>query len=130
MFVKIPPMTTVASGRCTSLPAEVETAILQGSPGNEIHLHAPRTELTSTDGRRAACIRDAGDWDALSETDREHLRGVFDERVFPVLTPLAVDPAHPFPYISNLSLNLAVIVADPHTGQRRFARVKVPPLLP
>ena len=50
--------------------------------------------------------------------------------VFPVLTPLAVDPAHPFPYISNLSLNLAVLVRDPTTGEDRFARVKVPPLLP
>ena len=70
------------------------------------------------------------DWDVLSETDQEHLRGVFDERVFPVLTPLAVDPAHPFPYISNLSLNLAVVVRDPATHEERFARVKVPPLLP
>ena len=51
-------------------------------------------------------------------------------RIFPVLTPLAVDPAHPFPYISNLSLNLAVVVRDPATGEQRFARVKVPPLLP
>ena len=50
--------------------------------------------------------------------------------MFPVLTPLAVDPAHPFPYISDLSLNLAVVVRDPETGVRRFARVKVPPLLP
>ena len=47
-----------------------------------------------------------------------------------MLTPLAVDPGHPFPYISNLSLNLAVIVRDPVTGERRFARVKVPDLLP
>ncbi len=70
------------------------------------------------------------DWDALSAADREHLQGVFDERVFPVLTPLAVDPAHPFPYISNLSLNLAVVVRDPATREERFARVKVPPLLP
>ena len=55
---------------------------------------------------------------------------MFEERIFPVLTPLAVDPAHPFPYISDLSLNLAVVVRDPDTGVRRFARVKVPPLLP
>jgi polyphosphate kinase len=55
---------------------------------------------------------------------------VFDNRIFPVLTPLAVDPAHPFPYISNLSLNLAVVVRDASTGEERFARVKVPPLLP
>ncbi|MGH9050249.1 MAG: polyphosphate kinase 1 [Acidimicrobiia bacterium] len=70
------------------------------------------------------------DWDDLSDADRAHLVAVFEERVFPVLTPLAVDPAHPFPYISNLSLNLAVVVRDPATEVVRFARVKVPPLLP
>ncbi len=69
-------------------------------------------------------------WDQLDEDDRKHLVEVFETRIFPVLTPLAVDPGHPFPYISNLSLNLAVSVRDPATGQRRFARVKVPPVLP
>jgi polyphosphate kinase len=69
-------------------------------------------------------------WDELSDGDRAHLVEVFEERIFPVLTPLAVDPAHPFPYISNLSLNLAVVVRDPSTSEVRFARVKVPPLLP
>lgn len=69
-------------------------------------------------------------WEELDDDDREFLVGVFAERVFPVLTPLAVDPAHPFPYISTLSLNLAVVVRDPETGEQRFARVKVPPLLP
>ena len=69
-------------------------------------------------------------WDDLSNDDRSYLVDVFQARVFPVLTPLAVDPAHPFPYISNLSLNLAVQVLDPTTGEQRFARVKVPPLLP
>jgi polyphosphate kinase len=66
----------------------------------------------------------------LTERDRELLAEVFQERIFPVLTPLAVDPAHPFPHISNLSLNLAVMVRDPMRQQPRFARVKVPPLLP
>ncbi len=66
----------------------------------------------------------------LSKADRGLLAEVFQERIFPVLTPLAVDPAHPFPYISNLSLNLAVMVRDPMRQQPRFARVKVPPLLP
>ena len=65
----------------------------------------------------------------LSKADRRLLSEVFQERIFPVLTPLAVDPAHPFPYISNLSLNLAVMVRDPMRHQPRFARVKVPPLL-
>jgi polyphosphate kinase len=69
-------------------------------------------------------------WESLDEGDRDWLEKVFAERIFPVLTPLAVDPGHPFPYISNLSLNLAVIVRDPAGGERRFARVKVPPLLP
>jgi polyphosphate kinase len=66
---------------------------------------------------------------SLGDEDHKQMQRVFDD-VFPVLTPLAVDPGHPFPYISNLSLNLAVIVRDPVTGERRFARVKVPPLLP
>jgi polyphosphate kinase len=69
-------------------------------------------------------------YDELDEDDRKHLDEVFDDRIFPVLTPLAVDPGHPFPYISDLSLNLAVEVRDPKTGERRFARVKVPNLLP
>ena len=55
---------------------------------------------------------------------------MFEEQIYPVLTPLAVDPGHPFPYISDLSLNLAVMVRDPQRRQQRFARVKVPPLLP
>jgi polyphosphate kinase len=68
--------------------------------------------------------------EALDRADLAFLEQEFDERIFPVLTPLSVDPAHPFPYISNLSLNLAAMVRDPMTGVRRFARVKVPPLLP
>ncbi|WP_030175500.1 RNA degradosome polyphosphate kinase [Spirillospora albida] len=69
-------------------------------------------------------------WDELSETERERLRRLFRDRIYPVLTPLVVDSAHPFPYISGLSLNLAVIVRDPETDATMFARVKVPPLLP
>jgi polyphosphate kinase len=61
--------------------------------------------------------------------DRRYLDRYFQENVFPVLTPLAVDPAHPFPYISNLSLSLAVVLRDAD-GEERFARVKVPKLLP
>lgn len=70
------------------------------------------------------------DWDDLLDPDRKHLQDVFEREIFPMLTPLAVDPTHPFPYISNLSLNLAVRVRDPRDGIVRFARVKVPPLLP
>ena len=69
-------------------------------------------------------------WEELSETDRAHLTVQFHTRVFPVVTPLSVDPGHPFPYLSNMSLNLAVAVRDPATGEGRFARVKVPPILP
>ena len=70
------------------------------------------------------------DWSSLDEDDRNHLVDVFNRQIFPVLTPLSVDPGHPFPYISNLSLNLVVRVVDPVTGESRIARVKVPPLLP
>jgi polyphosphate kinase len=69
------------------------------------------------------------DWNELGEGDHAELDRVFRDRMFPVITPLSVDPSHPFPYISSLSLNLAAMVRDPMTGQRRFARVKVPPLL-
>ena len=68
-------------------------------------------------------------WRQVSDEARVALTATFIERIFPVLTPLAVDPGHPFPYISNLSLNLAVWLRDPADGRRRFARVKVPPLL-
>ena len=69
-------------------------------------------------------------WDDLSADEKAAMDSFFDARVFPVLTPLAVDPSHPFPYISGLSLNLAVVVRNPETGSELFARVKVPPLLP
>jgi polyphosphate kinase len=69
-------------------------------------------------------------WDDLDAEDQAFLDELFDEQLFPVLTPLAVDPAHPFPYISNLSLNLAVVVRVPGELTRRIARVKVPQSLP
>ena len=92
--------------------------------------------------RHAACYRDeicpamAKEgieilrWDVLADTEQERLRRLFRERIYPVLTPLVVDSAHPFPYISGLSLNLAVLVRDPDTEATFFARVKVPPVLP
>ena len=68
--------------------------------------------------------------DEVSKKELTQLHTVFREQIFPVLTPLAVDPGHPFPYISHLSLNLAVRVRDPQRRQPRFARVKIPPVLP
>ncbi|MGF1512309.1 MAG: polyphosphate kinase 1 [Elainellaceae cyanobacterium] len=63
----------------------------------------------------------------LNEAQRRYVEQHFVDQIFAVLTPLAVDPGHPFPYISNLSLNLAVLMQNPDTGAERFARVKVPP---
>ena len=67
-------------------------------------------------------------WDDLDRDEQKQCKRLFKERIFPVLTPLAVDPAHPFPYISGLSLNLAVLVRNPKTDKEHFARVKVPPI--
>ena len=67
-------------------------------------------------------------WGDLTEEERTNASVVYTDRVYPVLTPLAVDPAHPFPYISGLSLNLAVLIRNPETGTEHFARVKVPPI--
>ncbi len=67
--------------------------------------------------------------DQISTEECAHLRRHFERRVFPVLTPLAVDPGHPFPFISDLSLNLAVLMRDPVDSERRFARIKVPDTL-
>ncbi len=69
-------------------------------------------------------------WNDLSHDEIEYVKKLFHERIFPVLTPLAVDPAHPFPYISGLSLNLAVVVRKPNSSEELFARVKVPASLP
>jgi polyphosphate kinase len=66
------------------------------------------------------------DYANLNAAQRDWLNDYFQSAIFPVLTPLAVDPSHPFPFISNLSLNVAALVRDPDTGQQEFARVKVP----
>lgn len=69
-------------------------------------------------------------WAELSDDEKGRMRTLFSERIFPILTPLAVDPSHPFPYIRGLSINLAVMLANPITGAEQFARVKVPSVLP
>ncbi|MEX0270899.1 polyphosphate kinase 1 [Leptolyngbyaceae cyanobacterium UHCC 1019] len=70
------------------------------------------------------------DYIDLNQEQRTYFQHYFDEQIFPVLTPLAIDPSHPFPYISNLSLNLAVVMKDGENGKELFARVKVPKSLP
>lgn len=70
------------------------------------------------------------DYSELKAGQKKRLRAYFEREIFPVLTPLAFDPARPFPHISNLSLNLAVVTHDPETGKSNFARVKVPAILP
>ena len=69
-------------------------------------------------------------WADLEESDRARIDEIFSNQIFPVLMPLAVDPAHPFPYISGLSLNLSIRVRNPKTGKEEFARLKVPTVLP
>ena len=110
------------------------------TPREQLKRIADRTaELMS---RHAACfLDDVGpglarqqvrfvSWNELEAGSREELRLYFRDQIFPVLTPLAVDPAHPFPYISGLSLNLAVMVRDPDGGPELFARIKVPNNVP
>jgi len=110
------------------------------SPREQLALIAARSaELVA---RHAACfteeVRPALEkeglrivhWDEVTAAHRDELHGYFRDQIFPVLTPLAVDPAHPFPYISGLSLNIAASVRDPSNGQVRFARVKVPNNVP
>jgi polyphosphate kinase len=84
-------------------------------------------------GQLASALADTGlvmsDWETLDQDDRAFLIEVFNRQIFPTLTPLAVDQGHPFPYISDLSLNLVVRVRNPSTEEERVARVKVPPLL-
>jgi polyphosphate kinase len=131
--------------RVAGLKDQVEAGLGHRSPDG----HTPQEQLAAIRLKlEGLCARQSGifledlvpalarsgirlcEWGSLDEADRRYLDDVFDERIFPVLTPLAVDPSHPFPYISNLSLNLAVMVSDPVSGDQRFARVKVPPLLP
>lgn len=100
-------------------------------------IHAKTLELTQ---RQAHLFRDVivpeldqqgiqlVRWDDLERDEQKQCKRLFRDRIFPVLTPLAVDPAHPFPYISGLSLNLAVLVRNPKTQKEHFARVKVPPI--
>ncbi len=121
----------VAAGRSTPTPDGMSAAET---------LEAARTRLlpmvarhSETYGRIREELADEGiRIVTYKEREERHLelRSRFFDEIFPVLTPLAVDPGHPFPYISDLSLSLAVTVRDPNTGERLFARIKVPPILP
>lgn len=97
--------------------------------------HALQLRHASTWGEQIQpALREAGieivGWEDLDESERGRLYDYFQAQVFPVLMPLAVDPAHPFPYISGLSLNLAIRIRNAKTGRQEFARLKVPPMLP
>ena len=110
------------------LPRELLNAVLAES----FRLQQKHSELFEKDIRKILeeheirIIR----WHELSEDEKKRLGTLFIEKIFPVLTPLAVDPAHPFPYISGLSLNLAIVINNPKNDTELFARVKVPPNFP
>ena len=110
------------------LPRDVHEAVLANA--HDLMLRQARCFRDVVQPALAAEGIELARWDSLTPEEQEDLAELFREKVFPVLTPLAVDPAHPFPYISGLSLNLAVVVRNPETGTELFARVKVPPLLP
>ncbi|MHB8218893.1 MAG: polyphosphate kinase 1 [Acidimicrobiales bacterium] len=129
------------AGLADQVAAGVRTRSVDGlRPGEQLRVIRTRVEelLSRQDriflGHLVPALADAGvrlsDWSSLDDEDRTYLVDVFHRQIYPVLTPLAVDPGHPFPYISNLSLNLLVEVGDPGTGEQRIARVKVPPVLP
>jgi polyphosphate kinase len=121
----------------TGLPVESAT----GKPSSEIlritlemaRDLSVRHALCFTQNLQPALAREGIEilrWKELTASEQADLQQLFRERIYPVLTPLVVDPSHPFPYISTLSLSLAVMIADPASGATLFARVKVPPLLP
>ncbi len=125
-------MQQVAAGHSKPTPDGLSASQkLDRIRGRVLQLQAQHSDLWETISERAgakrasACCR----WRTAQQRQNE-LRQRFMDEIFPVLTPLAVDPSHPFPYISDLSLSLAVTVRDPASGDRRFARVKVPPVLP
>ena len=101
--------------------------------GETVGRFVARQESIFLDDLRPA-LRDAGvdivSWSDLATEDREAMSTYYDERIFPVLTPLSVDPGHPFPYISDLALSIAASVADPETGEHRFVRLKIPNVFP
>ena len=110
------------------LPRDVHAAIL--SRTRELVIEQARIFTQEVRPELAAQGIEILRWSELTPEEKTRMNEFFTERIFPVLTPLAVDPSHPFPYISGLSINLAVLVRNPETGARQFARVKVPTVLP
>jgi polyphosphate kinase len=109
------------------MPREVHSAILSGT--RELVAEQARVFTEEVRPELAAQGIEILRWEQLTPDEKDRMDDLFAERIFPVLTPLAVDPSHPFPYISGLSINLAVLVKNPETGVRQFARVKVPSVL-
>ena len=129
------------AGLKRQVAAGIQTRSMSGMTPEEL-LGAVRKKLTTMLVRQEALLNEhliprltqedieLCDWDTLGSEDRTHLREIFDRLILPVVTPLTVDPSHPFPYLSNLSLNVGLEVKSPGTDETRFARVKVPPNVP
>ena len=129
------------AGLKRQVAAGIQTRSLNGMTPEEL-LGAVRATLTTMLARQEALLIEhltprlgkadieLCDWETLGSDDRTHLREIFDRLILPVVTPLTVDPSHPFPYLSNLSLNVGLEVKSPGTNETRFARVKVPPNVP
>ncbi|MEH0108383.1 RNA degradosome polyphosphate kinase [Tersicoccus sp. MR15.9] len=123
----------IAAGLAVPSPAGLSPLEVLDQISEKAHELMERHAAVFTDQIRPALERESivlTSWDELNDVERARLTDFFVQKVFPILTPLAVDPAHPFPYISGLSLNLAVIVRNPLTGKDLFARLKVPDQLP
>ena len=123
----------IATGLAVRSASGLEPQQVLNEISTEAHKLQQRHAATFKDGLEPA-LKEKGiglvEWADLTDEQQVNLKSYFDNQIFPVLTPLAVDPAHPFPYISGLSLNLAVVLRNPENGTEHFARVKVPPLLP
>jgi polyphosphate kinase len=123
----------IATGLAVPSPAGLSPVEVLEKIGEEAHrLQQRHAQVFSEQIRPALAYEHIHlmHWDELDDAAKQQLSAMFAEKVFPILTPLAVDPAHPFPYISGLSLNLAVVVRNPVSDKELFARVKVPDQLP
>ncbi|MGA7416828.1 MAG: polyphosphate kinase 1 [Acidimicrobiales bacterium] len=129
------------AGLMRQVAAGIQTRSLNGMTPEEL-LGAVRASLTTMLARQESLLTESlaprlaqeaielCDWETLGVDERSHLREIFERLILPVVTPLTVDPSHPFPYLSNLSLNIGLQVKSPGTMETRFARVKVPPNVP